>query len=88
MRRTLNSLLLPLLLLAVGCTRTASVPKEVTMEKDVLMDKIRGAWAGQVIGCTYGGPTEFKYANFISDEQVLDWNDDIIKWWYDHSPGL
>ena len=40
MRRTLNSLLLPLLLLAVGCTRTASVPKEVTMEKDVLMDKI------------------------------------------------
>ena len=52
------------------------------------MDKIRGAWAGQVIGCTYGGPTEFKFPTFISDEYVIDWNEHMVKWWYDHSPGL
>ena len=36
-------------------------PKTATMSREVLMDKIRGGWAGQTFGCTYGGPTEFKY---------------------------
>ena len=72
-------------LLAVGCARPQ---EQVTLDKDVLMDKIRGAWAGQVIGCTYGGPTEFKFANFISDEYAIDWDEHIVKWWYDHTPGL
>ena len=35
----------------------ASLPSEVTMSREVLMDKIQGGWAGQIIGCTYGGPT-------------------------------
>ncbi len=26
-----------------------------------LLDKIKGGWAGQVIGCTFGGPTEFRF---------------------------
>ena len=64
------------------------VPAEVKMTKQALQDKIRGAWAGQVIGCTYGGPTEFKYSNFIPDAYPIDWNEHLVKWWYDHSPGL
>ena len=36
------------------------LPKQITMSKEQLMDKIKGAWAGQVLGCTYGGPTEFQ----------------------------
>ena len=68
--------------------KTKSLPAEVSMSKQVLQDKIRGAWAGQVIGCTYGGPTEFKYSNFIPDEYTIDWNKHLIKWWYDHVPGL
>ena len=32
-----------------------------TMSRDVLLDKIKGGWAGQTIGCAYGGPTEFCY---------------------------
>ena len=35
--------------------------KTVEISKEVLLDKIKGGWAGQTIGCTYGGPTEFKY---------------------------
>lgn len=68
--------------------KAKTLPAEVTMSKQVLQDKIRGAWAGQVIGCTYGGPTEFKYSNFIPDEYTIDWNEHLIKWWYDHVPGL
>ncbi len=37
------------------------VPAEVTMSKEVLLDKIKGGWAGQTIGCTYVGPPEFNY---------------------------
>lgn len=73
-------------LLAVGCAQPSQ--DQVTLDKEVLMDKIRGAWAGQVIGCTYGGPTEFKFPTFISDEYAIDWNEHMVKWWYDHSPGL
>lgn len=43
--------------------KSKTIPAEVSMSKQVLQDKIRGAWAGQVIGCTYGGPTEFKYSD-------------------------
>jgi uncharacterized lipoprotein YehR (DUF1307 family) len=31
----------------------------VKISKMVLQDKIKGGWAGQVIGCTYGGPPNF-----------------------------
>ena len=33
----------------------------VTMSKELLLDKIKGGWAAQTIGCAYGGPTEFVY---------------------------
>ncbi|MBN2410911.1 ADP-ribosylglycohydrolase family protein [candidate division KSB1 bacterium] len=63
--------------------------KTVTMSKEVLQDKIKGGWAGQVIGCSFGGPTEFRYqSTFIQDYQPLEWNEKIIKWWYDNVPGL
>jgi len=64
------------------------VPAEAKMSKEVLMDKIRGGWAGQIIGCTYGGPTEFKYNGIIHDKVAFPWHDGIIKWWYDNTPGL
>ena len=45
-------------------------PRTVSMSRDVLMDKIKGAWAGQTIGCTYGGPTEFRYNGIMIDDSV------------------
>ncbi|NWJ52795.1 MAG: ADP-ribosylglycohydrolase family protein [Bacteroidetes bacterium] len=63
--------------------------KEVTIAKEVLKDKIMGGWAGKAIGCTFGGPTEFKFqGTMIQDYQPIHWDDHYMKWWYDHTPGL
>lgn len=63
--------------------------QEITLEKSLVKDKIMGAWAGQVIGCTYGGPTEFRFnGTMIPDDHFIPWYDGIFKWWYDNAPGL
>jgi len=70
-------------------TKKTTIPSEITLSKDVLLDKIKGGWAGQTIGCTYGGPTEFKFnGTMIQDYVPLEWPDGIIKWYYENSPGL
>lgn len=62
---------------------------EVTIPEDVMMDKIRGGWFGQTIGCTYGGPTEFKYkGSFINDEIPIPWYDNYIYDTFIEDPGL
>jgi len=67
----------------------SSIPDRVTLTKARLMDKIKGGWAGQTIGCTYGGPTEFKYpGTMIQDYVPIEWPDGFIKWYYEHAPGL
>jgi hypothetical protein len=54
-----------------------------------LKDKIRGAWAAQVIGVTFGGPTEFQYrGKCIPDYQPIAWNEGLMKWRYENDPGL
>ena len=74
-----------LTLSVVSCTH----PQKVNMSKEVLMDKIKGAWAGQTIGCTYGGPTEFWYNGvMINDTIEIPWTDGIIKYYYENRPGL
>ncbi|ADB38664.1 ADP-ribosylglycohydrolase family protein [Spirosoma linguale] len=52
----------------------------VTMSKATLLDKIKGGWAGQVIGCTFGGPTEFRFnGTMMNDYQPIPWYDGYIK---------
>ena len=64
-------------------------PDEFTLTKAALMDKIKGGWAGQVIGCTYGGPTEFKYnGTMIQDYIPIVWDDSRMEWYYNNAPGL
>ena len=77
----------------VGCSTSQSqqdsLPKEVTFSKSVLLDKIKGAWAGQTIGCTYGGPTEFKFrGTMIQDYNPIRWEDGCIKNYCLNGPGL
>ena len=56
MKRLLTAVLLATatVLAIVSCSdgKKSKVPSEVTLSKEVLMDKIKGAWAGQIIGCT------------------------------------
>lgn len=68
---------------------TTGFAKSVTISKAVLKDKIMGGWAGQTIGVTYGGPTEFKYGGrIIPDTTQIKWPDHQCKWYYDKAPGL
>ena len=63
--------------------------ERLKISRDMLRDKIRGGWAGQVIGCTYGGPTEFQYqGRFIPDEKPLAWTETAIPEAFKKSPGL
>ncbi len=69
--------------------RFPSPPKRVTMSREALRDKIKGGWAGQTIGCTYGGPTEFRYqGTIIPDSQPITWDDARIAKTFAANPGL
>jgi len=43
-----------------------------------LEDKVRGGWAGQMIGVTYGAPTEFRFRQAIN-EQPHEWKAEELK---------
>ncbi|MDO9634363.1 MAG: ADP-ribosylglycohydrolase family protein [Paludibacter sp.] len=61
--------------------------KEISLE--VLKDKIKGGWAGQTIGVTYGGPTEFKFnGTMIQDYVPIPWYDGYLKKTMVEIPGL
>ncbi|MGC9341180.1 MAG: ADP-ribosylglycohydrolase family protein, partial [Bacteroidales bacterium] len=84
-----------LLALSISCSNPESsnnIRKEgdlVSISKDALKDKIKGAWAGQTIGVTYGGPTEFQFnGTMIQDYVPIPWYDGVVKWWYENAPGL
>ncbi|UCC23516.1 MAG: ADP-ribosylglycohydrolase family protein [Planctomycetota bacterium] len=75
------------LVVVCGC---ATVPRQetVTMPVDVLKDKIKGAWAAQVIGVTFGTPVEFQYnGTMIQDYQEIPWYDGYMKETYEKDPG-
>ncbi len=87
----MRRLLIPLLVLLTACTTAPKVPygQTVKMDDATLMDKIRGGWYGQTIGCTYGGPTEFKYKGGIIMEEIpIPWYDNYIYDTYIEDPGL
>ena len=72
-----------------GTTKQQTIPDQITLSKAVLLDKIKGGWAGQTIGCTYGGPTEFRYnGTMIQDYIPIDWPAGYIKWYFENQPGL
>lgn len=65
------------------------MPSTYTMSKNTLLNKIKGGWAGQTIGVTYGGPTEFKYlGRTIPDTTEITWPEHQCKWYFDHEPFL
>jgi len=44
-----------------------------TIPEDQLLNKIKGGWAGQMIGVSVGGPTEFRAQSKIYDQPIA-WN--------------
>jgi hypothetical protein len=49
-----------------------------TLSLEELEDKVRGGWAGQMIGVTYGAPTEFRFRGKIN-EKPRDWKPEELK---------
>jgi len=77
----------------LGCNQTvkdkSEQKKDFVISKKALFDKIKGGWAGQTIGCTFGGPTEFKFkGSMIQDYQPIIWYDNYIKEFFEVDPGL
>ncbi len=74
---------------AAAGPKKEKLPKTITLSEQQLADKIKGGWAGQTIGCTYGGPVEFAYnGTIIQDYIPIKWPDGAIKKYYDTFPGL
>ena len=72
-----------------SCGTSQKENLNLTLSKDTLFDKVKGAWAGQILGCTYGGPTEFQYlSTMIPDSVVIPWGNGEIKKWFDGGGGL
>lgn len=61
----------------------------VTLTTDQLSDRIRGAWAGKTIGCTYGGPVEFTHCGtMVQPYTPVPWDSTRVKHYFDTFPGL
>jgi hypothetical protein len=45
-----------------------------------LRDKIEGGWAGQMIGVSFGGPTEFRYrGELIPEDKLPQWKPEMVE---------
>ena len=75
---------------ATRSAKSARIASKITLTKEELLDKLKGGWAGQVIGCTYGGPTEFQYqGKIIPESREIPWGDiDYVERTMKRSPGL
>ncbi len=71
------------------CSLPLASKGKLTMSRAQLLDKIKGGWAGQTIGCAYGGPTEFCYRGVtIPDETEIAYPEHHLQFHYDRFPGL
>ena len=87
MRRFLNRALM--VGTALAALAGAAGAQTLRLTHAELKDKIRGGWAGQTIGVTFGGPTEFRYnGTMINDHIPIRWYDGYLKETYEKSPGL
>ena len=80
MRITLTALTLCLVL--VPALASAQHGTSRRLSRTTLEDKIRGGWAGQMIGVSYGAPTEFRSNGKIIEgnlNKYLDWSPERLK---------
>jgi len=56
----------------------APSPAIRTISRVALRDKIAGGWAGQMIGVSFGAPTEFRSNGKINDTVLPKWTPDRV----------
>lgn len=87
MRRHL--LYFSLLLLFASSFVKTNAQQVQCLKPETLKDKIKGGWAGQTIGVTYGAPVEFHYqGSIINDYQKLNWDSGMLKRSMTEGPGI
>ncbi len=65
-----------------GVLHAAEKATKHVLTREALEDKIRGGWAGQMIGVSYGAPTEFRSQGKIivgNLENYQDWSPDRLE---------
>jgi hypothetical protein len=82
-------IMLPVLSNAQSSKKAFKTGDALLISEAVLKDKIKGGWAGQTIGVTFGGPYEFKFnGTFIQQYQPLVWYNGYVKKTMLETPGL
>ncbi len=66
------------LLSSIGLFLGAAGSGERTLSLAELRDKIEGGWAGQMIGVSFGAPTEFQFQQKINDSTLPAWTPDRV----------
>jgi ADP-ribosylglycohydrolase. len=57
-----------------------SLPETVEISKNTLQEKVKGGWAGQTIGVSFGSHTEFRFnGTYIQDYQPIYWGEGWTK---------
>jgi len=60
-----------------------------SLSQDTLLDKIRGGWAGQLIGCAFAGPYEHKFqSRLIPEIEPLHWSPRNLPSLFEESPDI
>src|SRR4051794_24242550 len=69
-------------LILLACSAVACAAAQPGSEKHItlqaLKDKIAGGWAGQMIGVSYGAPTEFRSNGKINEAVLPKWTPDRV----------
>jgi len=74
--RTLPLILMLTLVMVGSCARPGG--GERRLPRADLRDKIEGGWAGQMIGVSFGAPTEFRYLEKIIEDDLPPWTPDRV----------
>ena len=75
-------------IVTMSCKQSDS-PVSDTLSKEKLLDKIKGGWAGQTIGVSFGSYTEFRHqGTLIQDYQTIPWHEGYVQELMDSWPDL
>lgn len=90
MRKSVSILVLIILGACSQNTKSDQVENKESynLSKETLKDKIKGAWAAQTIGVTFGAPIEFQYnSTMVQDNQKILWSDSSLASEFKRKPG-
>jgi hypothetical protein len=62
----------------VAAAHASAAPPPRRLSRATLEDKIRGGWAGQMIGVSFGAPTEFRFNGRIIDQPIAWQPDNVV----------